>query len=155
MPLGEDGSPRDQFPSISKNVVWRLSPTSSMSCARNDFWLSTRRVPSGCLAPNKYGTRGCMPLLVKSVVGSFSGTRLAEGISVCPRLIKKDIYLLRTTLDFILCIISLRSRKRETPWSVLLSKNDKAIPTLYNSSQEVEINSMGQAIHTWVHRHVF
>ena len=36
------------------------------------------------------GVKGCMPLLVKSVVGSFSGIKDAEGIIACPRFAKKS-----------------------------------------------------------------
>ncbi len=38
-----------------------------------------------------------MPLLVKSVVGSFSGTMGADGIIACPRFAKKSRYRFRTS----------------------------------------------------------
>ncbi len=45
--------PRLQFPSISKKVVCRVSPTSSMSSARKQGWESTRRSPSGWASPKR------------------------------------------------------------------------------------------------------
>src|SRR3990172_28617 len=54
------------------------------------FWELATRVPPGCLAPSKYGTNGCIPAVVNKAVGSFSGTSEAEGIIVCPFLLKNS-----------------------------------------------------------------
>jgi hypothetical protein len=42
-----------------------------------------------------------MPLEVKRVVGSFSGTNGADGISACPRALKNSIYFFRKSADLI------------------------------------------------------
>ncbi len=42
-----------------------------------------------------------MPLELKSVDGSFSGTKGADGISACPLALKKSIYFFRTIEDVI------------------------------------------------------
>src|SRR3989344_5228503 len=68
-----------------------------MSSARKESWLSTNRVPSGWGCPRRYGTKGCIPLEVKRVVGSFSGTMGAEGMMACPRAAKYSRYRLRTS----------------------------------------------------------
>src|SRR3989344_8115686 len=71
-------SPSDQLPSISKKVVCRLSPTSSISIERKHFCELAKRFPAGCGAPSRYGTSGCIPEPVNRVVGSFSGTKGAD-----------------------------------------------------------------------------
>jgi hypothetical protein len=43
----------------------------------------------------RYGTRGCIPEEVNRVVASFSRTRDAGAISVCPLDTKNEMYLLR------------------------------------------------------------
>src|SRR3989344_8550415 len=55
-----------------------------MSCVRTHFWTFANRFPSGCFCPIRYGTKGCMPAVLKSTEGSFSGTSEAEGIILCP-----------------------------------------------------------------------
>ena len=60
-----------------------------------------RRVPAGCGAPSKYGTKGCIPEPVNKVVGSFSGTKGADGSIVCPRTLKNSKYFARTSLGCI------------------------------------------------------
>jgi hypothetical protein len=58
---------------------------------------SVRRFPCGCGSPRRNGTRGCIPLPVKSVVGSFSGTREALGITACPLFSKYSKYFFLTS----------------------------------------------------------
>src|SRR3989344_9156898 len=97
MPSAVLGSPKDQFPIISKKVRWRESPTSSMSPVRTHFWILATRLPPGCFSPSKYGDKGCIPAVVKSAVGSVSlGTREEEGIIACPLLLKnsKNFFLI-------------------------------------------------------------
>src|SRR3989344_8587173 len=72
-----------------------------MSPARKESCESTSRVPFGCGWPSRYGTKGCIPLLVNNVVGSFSGTMGAEGITACPRALKNSRYFDRTSAAFI------------------------------------------------------
>ena len=45
---------------------------------------SAIRLPSGWGWPSRYGSIGCIPLPVKSVVGSFSVTKEADGTTACP-----------------------------------------------------------------------
>jgi hypothetical protein len=49
---------------------------------------ATARVGS----PRRNGTSGCMPAVVKSTVGSFSGTSGADGMMTWPRSAKKSRY---------------------------------------------------------------
>src|SRR3989338_2768425 len=97
MPSAVLGSPKDQFPIISKKVRWRASPTSSMSPVRTHFWILAILFPPGCSSPNKYGTKGCIPAVVKSAVGSVSpGTREDDGMIECPLSLKnsKNFFLI-------------------------------------------------------------
>src|SRR5206468_12028347 len=50
-----------------------------MSVARNTFWIVTIRFAGGCLRPRKYGTRGCIPAVVKRALGSYFNTSGALG----------------------------------------------------------------------------
>src|SRR3972149_11632541 len=72
-----------------------------MSVVLMHFWELATRVPPGCLAPSKYGTNGCIPAVVKSTVGSFSGTSEAEGMIACPLLLKNSKNLLRNSFEVI------------------------------------------------------
>ncbi len=38
----------------------------------------------GCFSPRRYGTNGCIPAVVNSTVGSFSGMSDAESMCACP-----------------------------------------------------------------------
>src|SRR3989344_4065341 len=89
-----------------------------MSSARNDFCESASRPPFGCSLPRRYGRRGCMPLPVKSVVGSFCGTSGAEGITECPLSLKNSRYFVRISLMFIPLKVTcfLRNGKRRRNW---------------------------------------
>src|SRR3989344_3264479 len=102
-----------------------------MSSARNDFCESASRPPFGCSLPRRYGRRGCMPLPVKSVVGSFCGTSEAEGIIACGRIggafppeadppwaEKNSRYFVRISLMFIPLKVTrfLQKRKRRHDW---------------------------------------
>ena len=80
------------MPSISKKVQWLASPTSSISPVRRHFCTSVRRLPAGCSCPIRYGTRGCIPAVVNSTEGSFSGMSEAEGITLWPRSSKNFRY---------------------------------------------------------------
>src|SRR3989344_7101509 len=84
MPSGASGSPKDQLPSISKKVKCQGPPTESISPVLTHFWTLAKRLPAGCFSPKRYGTKGCIPAVVKSTVGSCSGTRDAPGIILCP-----------------------------------------------------------------------
>src|SRR3989344_1307418 len=106
----EAGSPKDQLPSISKKVLWMLSPTSSMSSVRNDFCTLTKRFPPACGSPKRYGTSGCIPAVVNSTVGSFCGTSEAEGITVCPLLLKNSRYFFRKFFAVICALIKPKKR---------------------------------------------
>ena len=53
-----------------------------MSIVRMHRWTFVNFFPWGCGSPNRFGTSGCMPADVNRTVGSFSGIRLAFGISL-------------------------------------------------------------------------
>src|SRR3989344_4127961 len=61
-----------------------------MSPVLMHFCTFTNLLPAGCFSPNKKGTKGCMPAVVKRTVGSFSGTKEAEGMIVCPFSLKNS-----------------------------------------------------------------
>jgi len=63
-----------------------------MSPVRMHRWTLTSLFPCGCFSPDKNGTRGCIPAVVKRTVGSFSGIRLAFGISLWFLLLKNWMY---------------------------------------------------------------
>ena len=86
-------SPKDQFPSISKNVQCVSSPTSSISSVLTHFCTSVSLFPLGCFSPSKYGTNGCIPAIVNNTVGSLSGRSDADAISLCPLSLKKFTYI--------------------------------------------------------------
>src|SRR5919109_3876967 len=72
-----------KLPSISKKVLWKLSPTSARSVVRKHFWIVTIRRAGGCFLPVKYGTSGSMPAVVNSRLGSSRGTSEALGSGLC------------------------------------------------------------------------
>src|SRR5712692_9391045 len=55
-----------------------------MSVERKTFCTLTIRLAGGCLRPRKYGTRGCMPALVKRTLGSSFKTSGALGRRTWP-----------------------------------------------------------------------
>src|SRR3989344_2255262 len=66
-----------------------------MSSARKHFCEFAKRLTAAGSLPSKYGINGCIPLPVKSVVGSFSGTVGEDGIIACPRSLKNSKYFSR------------------------------------------------------------
>src|SRR5688572_32778528 len=72
-----------------------------MSPVRTHFCESARRLPSGCGSPSRYGTSGCMPAVVNSTVGSFSGRSEADGMILCPCRSKNVKNFLRMSLPVI------------------------------------------------------
>jgi len=50
------------------------------------------RFPRGWVCPVRCGIRGCIPAVVNRTVGSFSGIRDDEGISLCFLDLKKSMY---------------------------------------------------------------
>src|ERR671937_1184483 len=73
-----------KLPSISKNVLWYVSPTSARSVVRKHFWIVTMRRAGGCFLPVKYGTSVSIPAVVNSRLGSSRGTSDALGSGLCP-----------------------------------------------------------------------
>src|SRR5262249_26642320 len=64
------------------------------------FWLSTARLYGRVPVPRKTSLNWFMPALVKSKVGSSSGTTLDDGTAVCPCfLTKKSRNCWRISLD--------------------------------------------------------
>jgi hypothetical protein len=63
-----------------------------MSPVLQHFCIFIRSLPDGCVSPSKYGTIGCIPEPVNRVEGSFSGTKLADGISYAPLFIINSEY---------------------------------------------------------------
>src|SRR6266568_3036232 len=98
---------------MRKNVVCRLSPISSISTARKEFWTFTKRVPCGCFSPNKYGTSGCIPEEVNNVVGSFCGTSGELAMRLCPFFSKNEIYESIISEAFIVAHYSISRGKNE------------------------------------------
>ncbi len=81
-------SPKNQFPSISKQVRCQSSPTLSMSFVLIHLCTSHILFPLGCGSPKRKGTSGCMPAVVNNTVGSFSGIIEYPSIFLNPCLVK-------------------------------------------------------------------
>src|SRR3989344_4416083 len=85
-----------------------------MSSARKDFWESTKRFPIGCFCPSKYGIKGCIPEPVNRVVGSFSGTKEEEGITLCPLFSKNSRYFFLTSSELIVIVYCVCEENKRT-----------------------------------------
>ena len=93
-----------------------MSPTSKISSVRTHFWAFASRAPAGCFfSPIRYGTSGCIPAVMNSTVLS-SGISDAEGIIVCPFVLKKSRNFLRVSF-IVIFAHSIRkiNRKKDGP----------------------------------------
>jgi len=81
-------------------------------------------VSGGVGLPSRYGTRGCIPAVVKSTVGSFCGTREPPEMTACPLPAKKPRYFCLSSSAVIPWLLSDRFSRQGTGFHFFFRRLD-------------------------------